>query len=194
MTNLFKTASIAAFTVLLLTGCVSMSAVPANAPFQAEAAFAVKPTSSWTRMPNAMNRTTGSALTKDGVPLGAVYLLTVKNDKSMIDSAGKSKNLPRFTQGSTPLEDIDFLKASMSLMGFSDVNALNVRAEDIDGQSGTRLELEAKYPNGLNMRGDAALVETDDGLNVVLFVAPIDHYYSKYEADAKVIISSIVLD
>jgi len=66
---------------VLLSACVSMKAVPANADFSGEAAFTVKPTTAWTQMPNGLNPTQGSALTQDGVPVGAVYLVTAKDDK-----------------------------------------------------------------------------------------------------------------
>ena len=178
---------------LTMSGCVSMSAVPSGQSFKAETAYSVTPTTSWTRMPNGLNPTKGSALTQDGVPLGAVYLVTAKNDKPMIDNVGSSKNLPRYTLGSTALEQIDFVTSSMSLIGYLDLTTTNVRPADIDGQPGTEFSLTGKYPSGLNMKGDAAIVESNDGLNIVLYVAPEMHYYDKYYTEASAIIKSVDL-
>lgn len=176
---------------VLLSGCVSMSAVPAGEAFKAETAFTVTPTKAWTRMPDGLNVTKGSALTQDGVPLGAVYLVTAKDGKAMIDNLGGGTSLPRYAEGSTALEHVDFLKASITKLGFSDVVTSNVRPTKLGGGSGTEFNLTGKYPNGLNMKGNVALVESEDGLNIVLYAAPAIHYYDKYKLDAEAIKNSV---
>ncbi|WP_427453105.1 hypothetical protein [Litorimonas sp. WD9-15] len=194
MTYTLKSLALAAAATALLSACVSMSAVPANQPFKAETAFEVTPSESWTRLPNGLNPTRGSALTQDGTPLGAVYMVTVKNDKAMVDTAGGSANLPRYTTGSTPLEQIDFLTASLELIGFSNVETSDVRSEPVDGKTGTRMGLNGKYANGLNMKGDAVLVESDEGLNVLVYTAAEMVYYEKYRQAAETLMASIDLE
>jgi len=182
-----------AASAFLLSACVSMKAVPANTNFSGEAAFSVTSAKAWTQMPNGLNPTKGSALTQDGVPVGAVYLVTAKDDKAMIDKLGGGKNPPRFSAGSTALEQVDFLTDSLGQIGFGNLTTANVRPEQIDGQTGTRMELTGTYSNGLDMRGDAVLVESDAGLNILVYAAPEMHYYNKYKSDANAIIDSIDL-
>lgn len=184
---------IASFVAITLSACASMSAVKADAAFKAETAFNVTPATSWTRLPNGLNPTTGSALTQDGVPLGAVYLVTVKNEKAMLDKI-KRKNLPRYTAGSTPLENIDFLESSLALIGYVDILASNVRPATVDGHSGTQFEFTGKYPNGLEMQGDVLMVEADEKLNIIFYTAPKMHYYDKYKNDVDAIFNSISLN
>ena len=182
----------AAFAAMTLSACVSMSPVPAGVPLKAETAFNVTPSTSWTRMPDGLNPTVGSALTQDGVPLGAVYLVTVKNDKPMLDKS-KRKNLPRYTLGSTALEQIDFLKSSMNLMGYEDVLTTNVAPTSVDGHSATQFGFTGKYPNGLEMQGDVIIFEANDQLNIVFYAAPKMHYYHKNKNDADTLFNSVRL-
>jgi len=188
----YKSSLTTAFAAITLSACVSMSAVPAGVPFKAENAFNVTPSTSWTRMPDGLNPTVGSALTQDGVPLGAVYLVTVKNDKAMLDKI-KRKNLPRYTSGSTALEQIDFLKSSMALLGYVDLLTANVAPVVIDGQTGTQFGFTGKYPNGLEMQGDVVIFEANEQLNIVLYSAPKMHYYDKYKNDAQALFKSVRL-
>lgn len=106
----------------------------------------------------------------------------------------KRKNLPRYTSGSTQLEHIDFLKASMNLFGYLDVTATNVRPATVGGKTGTQFGLTGQYPNGLNLQGDSLMVESEKGLNIVLYVAPAHHYYNKYKADADAIMTSMTFN
>ena len=188
----YKQTLIAALAVMSLSACASMDAVPADAPFKAETAFKVTPSTSWTRMPDSLNPTVGSALTQDGVPLGAVYLVTVENDKAMLDKI-KRQNLPRYTSGSTALEQIDFLKTSLNLLGYVDVSTTNIAPTSVDGQTGTQFGFTGKYPNGLEMKGDVVMFEADEELNIVFYAAPKMHYYDKYKNDADALFNSIRL-
>jgi len=98
-----------------------------------------------------------------------------------------------FTAGSTALEQVDFLTASLGQIGFGNLATTNVRPAQVDGQTGTRMDLSGTYSNGLDMRGDAVLVESEEGLNILVYAAPEMHYYDKYKSDANAIIDSIDL-
>ena len=120
-------------------------------------------------------------------------MVTVEDDKAMIDNLGKSVNLPLYTTGSTPLEQIDFLTASLEVLGYSNIQTSNVRSETIDGIAGSRMGLSGAYVNGLNMKGDAVLVESEEGLNLVVYTAPELVYYDKYRGEVEKLIASVDL-
>ncbi|MDA8708778.1 hypothetical protein N9M10_05315 [Hellea sp.] len=189
----YKSALTAALAAMTLSACASMSAVSAGETFKGETAFEVTPSASWSRLPDGLNPTKGSALTQDGVPLGAVYLVTVENDKAMLDKI-KRQNLPRYISGSTELEQIDFLEASLALLGYADLAAINQRPATVDGVSGIQFGLTGKYSNGLEMQGDVLIFEADEQLNVIFYAAPKMHYYEKYKDDAEIIFRSVRFD
>lgn len=193
MTYSMKKISACIAASMLLSACVSMSAVPAGQAFKPDSAFGVTPSQAWTHLPDGLNPMRGSALTQDGAPLGAVYMVTVEDDKAMIDNLGKSVNLPLYTTGSTPLEQIDFLTASLEVLGYSNIQTSNVRSETIDGIAGSRMGLSGAYVNGLNMKGDAVLVESEEGLNLVVYTAPELVYYDKYRGEVEKLIASVDL-
>ena len=177
-------------TAIIFSGCASMSAVAPNSVLKTEAAFTVSPNSAWTHFPKSLNPTTGSALTQDGKDLGVVYLVTVNDGEAMLDDYDRSKSLPRYTKGQTPLESVDFVVTSLDRLGFAVLETTSVQPKEIDGISGTQMNLKGRYPNGLNMLGQAAFVETDKGLNVFVYIAPEMHYYEKYESQAAALFNS----
>lgn len=53
--------------------------------------------------------------------------------------------------------------------------------------------LSGAYVNGLNMKGDAVLVESEEGLNLVVYTAPELVYYDKYRGEVEKLIASVDL-
>lgn len=174
-----------------LSGCVvTMKPVPAGV-VETEAAFTVNASDAWTRFPKGLNPTPGSILTKDGVGLNQVYIVTVEDGKKMIKSADKSKNFPKYEKGQSQLKLVEFVTTNLSRLGFANLEANAVEPAIVGGVDGITMQLSGHYPNGLNMKGKVAMAENDNGLNLVMYMAPAMHYYNKDVAEVDGLINSI---
>jgi hypothetical protein len=175
---------------LSLSACaVTMTAAPPG-PLQTDAGLAVDLQNSWTRIPAALNgATNGTVLTRHGVMLDRVDLLSIDAGKSII-KAPRNVDVPVFRAGMSELELVELVTASLLRVGLTDVRAENVRPHQFLGASGIRFNLVGKYSSGLNMRGDAALAVVNGKLNVILFVAPAAHYYDANAAEIEQLIQN----
>jgi len=174
-----------------LSGCaVTMTAVPAGV-VETEAAFTVNASDTWTRFPKGLNSTPGSILTKDGVGLNQVYIVTVEDGTKMIKSPDKAKNFPTYEKGLSQLKQVEFVTTNLSRLGFANLEPSAVEPAVVGGVDGIKMQLSGQYPNGLNMKGKVAMAENDSGLNLVMYMAPAMHYYGKDVAEVDGLINSI---
>lgn len=179
-----------AASAFLLSACVStMTAAPAGA-FAVKNSATVTLMDGWTHIPENLNAAKGSALTKDGIGLNRVHIVTIPDGKKMINITDKSQEYPTYQAGSSELKQIEFLTSSLSRLGVEGLTTRNVTPKTIGGLDGVQFEIDGKYTSGLNMKGLAALAESSSGLNVIVYVAPASHYYQKDLAGVKGMIDS----
>lgn len=181
--------SLALVLALALAGCSSLSAAPAGQRLSTEAAFTVEPNTAWTRVSKGASGTQGSVLTQDGTGLNAVHLVTVPAGKALARTSGEE--MPRYVEGSSELAMVEFVTNSLSRLGYEALETSDVRPGTLGGLEGVRFGLAGRYPSGLRMRGDVALAESDDGLNMVAFIAPASHYFARDLAEAEAVINSV---
>lgn len=179
--------------LLFAAACaVTPRAVPAGTMTSA-AGFDVTLNEAWSRWPEELNPATqGEYLTKDGLLLNRLHLAKVENGKPWIRAA-RDADVPRYRAGATEIETVDFLVASLKKIGYSTMDASNIRPETLDGQKGVRFDLAGKWENGLDVKGDAAFVASTGGLRLVVFLAPKVHYYDASAAEVDSIIRSVNL-
>ncbi len=172
------TGLLAGVAMLALAGCVeTMSAVPAG-PMDGDAGFMVTLHDDWTRVPSSINLITrGDLLTKDGLALNQLHLMSLEDGQSLVRAA-RGADVPVYRAGMSALEQVDLVTASLQRLKYADVTTANVRPQDFDGVEGTRFDISGKFQSGLSFRSDVAMAETGDRLHVVLFLAPAGHYYA----------------
>lgn len=178
--------------LLVLAACVdSISLAPAG-PYQPDAGFQTSLQDDWTHYPKSINpmTTQGSVLTKDGLRLNQIHMLTLESETPML-KATKNDNFPEFRAGMSEIELIEFLTSSLSILGFQDVEATNVEEESIGGLDGVRVKLAGKQPSGLNIKGDVAMVRHDGMLSMVMYIAPTEYYFDYLSQEFSDIISAI---
>ncbi len=175
-----------ALAVLTLAGCAQVpKAVPAG-NFTSEADISLTLHDSWSVWPSALNTATrGQYLTKDGYLLNRLHVISLKDNEAIL-RATKDADVPRYKVGATESEIVALVTNSLSQIGYSGVEAENIRLQTVDGASGIRFGLTGKWENGLNVRGDCLAVPAGETLDMVLFMAPELHYYeaSADEVDA----------
>lgn len=172
-----KKAALTAAAGMALAGCVeTMSAVPAG-PLDGDAGFTVTLQDDWTRIPASINMMTrGDLLTKDGLTLNQLHLISLEDGQSLVRAA-KDVDVPVYAAGMSALEQVDLVSASLQRLQYADIATANIRPQDFDGVEGTRFDITGKFQSGLNFRGDVAVAQADKMLHVVIFLAPAAHYY-----------------
>jgi len=177
--------------LLFLPACAAtMSAAPVGA-LSLKNGATVNLTQSWTSVPDGLHNAKGTVLTKDGMTLNRLHIMTVKSGKEMIDVNDKSLEYPVYTSGMSSLEKVNFVTASLSRLGLVDVKTASVTPATLGGSDGIRFDLNGKYASGLNMRGKVGMAETEAGLNMIIFIAPSEYYYGRDIAEVETMISSI---
>ncbi len=181
---------LAAAAAFVLAACAqSLSAVPAG-PLDGDAGFIVTLQDDWTRVPESINSITrGDLLTKDGLALNQLHLISLDDGESMV-RAPTDADIPTYRKGMSALEQVEFLTASLLRLNYSDITAENVRPQDFDGVEGIRIDLSGKYQSGLKFRADAAIAGAGEQLHIVFFVAPAQHYYAQTAGEVIEIIAS----
>ncbi|HVK82431.1 MAG TPA: hypothetical protein VM915_17670 [Verrucomicrobiae bacterium] len=173
-----------------LAACVpTMAAAPAGG-FDTGSGLAVNLQNSWTHIPPAINyATTGSVLTRQGVSLQRVDILTLEPGESIV-RVPRNTDAPEYRAGMSETELVELVTASLTRLGYTDIVADNIRAHQLASAPGVRFNIAGKYSSGLNLRGDAALAESGGKLNIIIFVAPAAHYYEASAAEVDQLIQS----
>tara|TARA_R100000988_G_C3920112_1_gene126374 strand:- start:54 stop:635 length:582 start_codon:yes stop_codon:yes gene_type:complete len=182
---------ILAAAALSLAACaVTPETAPAGA-FQTEADYAVTLPSDWSRWPSQINYDTqGEYLTRDGVLLNRLHFMSIEDGGSLV-RARRDFEIPLYTSGSTEFEVVELVTSSLSLIGYSSVEADDIRPASFDGHDGLRFGLTGTWQNGLRVRGDVAAIARNERLDLVLFLAPELHYYDTLSGEVDAIMSSI---
>lgn len=176
---------------ILLTACTAtMSAAPIGALALKNGAT-VNLTQSWTSVPDDLHNAKGTVLTKDGMTLNRVHIISVESGDEMVDVLDKSQEYPVFTAGMSSLEQVNFVTSSLARLGLADLQTAAVTPAKISGADGIRFDLSGKYSSGLKMRGKVGMAETPAGLNMIIFIAPSEFYYGRDIAEVDTMISTI---
>ena len=175
---------------LAVSACVQTVSLAPAGIYQPDAAFSTELQEDWSHYPKALTVTEGSLLTKDGLGLNEIHMITIKSDQAMIKGR-KKDNHPVFRADMTSLEQVEFLTSSLAVLGYLNLEATEVKPESFDSNEGLRIDLKGTYPSGLNMRGDVAMVRHGDQLSLVIYLAPAEHYYASSSAEVGTMMSSI---
>lgn len=185
-----KKLAIALLPLAVLAGCESMSVAPAGV-YELKSGTTINLKEDWTHIPKNWHGAESSVLTKDGMKLNQLHIITVEDGETFIDERSKSVEYPIYAQGSSPIKQIEFVTANLSRMGFESVESKNVVPAKVGGYDGVTMDLVGKFQSGLNLKGRMAMAETDEGLNILVFIAPAMHYYDKDIASVNAIMNSV---
>lgn len=179
--------------VAALAGCAVMPETAPAGAFQTESDFSVTLPSDWSRWPSQINpATSGEYLTKDGMLLNRLHFVTIADGQSFV-RVFREADVPTYADGASEFEVVEMVTRSLALIGYNSVEAVEIRPATIDGNEGIRFGLIGNWENGLNVRGDAAAVAQEDGLHLILFLAPEMHYYASLADEVDQIMNSMDL-
>lgn len=176
--------------IATLAACAPTLTTAPPGLFQPKRGVAVELRNAWTYIPPELNNvTTGSVLTRHGLALDRIEIVRLRPGQSIM-RAPSYIDAPRYRSGMSDSELVELLTASLQRLGYSDIRTENLHPHPLAGAQGLRFDIHGKYPSGLNLRGDAALAQANDELNLIIFLAPAAHYYEASAAEVDHIIQS----
>ena len=121
--------------------------------------------------------------TMDGELLNLLYLIpTVREGDYIFLGQRESKrrpDAPYYHRGMREDEIRDLVDDGLLRAGFVGVDAKNLRPDDFGGREGLRFEVSMTTSEGLAYQGMVAAFEHDDGLALVIFIAPSEYYFPR---------------
>lgn len=177
----------------LVAACATVTTAEAG-PYSVNKAYTVTLGRPWSdltsAMPNKGPRT--RFLTIDGPLLNRLYLVGgLEDGGALMKAASKEKPVPEYRAGMSSTEAVAFVADTVAALGYQDVETLSLRPQDFAGGDGVRFDLAAATPAGLKMAGSALLAETDGRLNLMLYIAPAEHYYAAHLPEVEQIFASV---
>lgn len=130
-------------------------------------------------------------LSIDGPLLNRLYVTDgLAPGDALIKAAVKERPTPTIRAGMTTAERIEFIADSVSAMGYQRVETQRPKPARFADQSAVRVDLTARTPEGLEIKGVAQIAEVAGKTYAIVYLAPAEHYFAATLADAERVISS----
>jgi len=175
---------------LLAAGCASVTLAPAGA-YTAERAFAVTLQQSWSDITALLTpRPPGvRLLTRDGPALNQLYLASIEPGASLFRHADRDTPVVTYRADMGDTELVEFVIDSLAVT-YQDPEASALRPQALAGAPGVRFDISARTQAGLDMSGAALVARSGDKLNLMIFLAPSEHYFPAYAQEVDAIFAS----
>ncbi len=174
----------------LLAGCATVTLAPAGA-YKAERAFTVTLARPWSDMTGMlMPRPPGvRLLTMDGPALNQLYLASIAPGASLFRHADRDTPAVTYRADMGDTELVEFVIDSLAVT-YQDPQAAALRPQALAGAPGIRFDIGARTQAGLNMSGTGLVARAGDKLNLIVFLAPSEHYFGAFQPEVESIIAS----
>ena len=156
-----------------MAGCASAKLV--QGPYDA-GAYSVTLSRPWTetltRQPKNMR-----LLTVDGALLNRLHFYSgLAEGDALIYVRDRDTPRPTYRADMTESELVELVVDSLATE-LQAPEATNLRPQNFGAASGIRFDLAAQTSAGLDISGTALVAQADGKLNVILYLAPSEHYY-----------------
>lgn len=123
-----------------------------------DGAYTVDPQITWSEFQGASIASNGHVWTVDGLFLQRLDLFGgIEPGEALFEPAGaEEESLPKFQDDMRASDIQEFVIASLTQLGYVDVEAMGLRPAEIGGNDGFRFELSMATQSGLEMKGMAA--------------------------------------
>lgn len=120
-------------------------------------------------------------LSVDGPALNSVYLFSdLKEGDSLLRERKKEEPVPKYNADMSELEQMEFITDSLEKgMGLVNLITSDVAPDSFNGNDALFFNMSGVTDGGLNMSGSALVSQADEGLNIVFYLAPSEHYHGK---------------
>ena len=188
---MIKTAS-AFLLALTLAGCASYKAVDAGKPVPVGDGVFIQPQVQWA---NAVGPgIDGTVWTIDGLGLNELRFMTgVTSGQPLLEITGvKNADLLHYQSSMLPDDVSELTISTLQKMGYSQAHSLNLKPAPFGPAQGFSFDLSASR-EGLDMKGMALGAQRGGKLDLILFIAPVEYYLSRYQPTVAKIFSSVTL-
>jgi len=173
----------------LLAGCATITLAPAGA-YQGNT-LAVTLTRAWSDLtPAGMQPPGVRLLTVDGVMLNQLYVATIEPGGSLVKIVDRDTPRPTYRADMSETEMVEFVVDSLATFGYQEPQSTALRPQTLAGASGVRFDITARTQPGLNVSGTALVARSGQNLNMLLFLAPSEHYYPAFAPEVDSIFAS----
>jgi hypothetical protein len=168
-----------ALVALCLGAGACASAHQARARYEVDDAFAVRLDRPWADITRAANLPSEQVrlLTIHGVALDQLYLAGGLEPGESLVAPSRGREHPVYRDDFSRTELVEFLSDSLGAMGYVRIATRNVRPAFLARAEGVRFDVDMQTTDGLGMSAMALASQSGDGLNLILFIAPKEHYF-----------------
>lgn len=173
----------------LLAGCATIKLAPAGT-FKG-GNLAVTLSRPWSDLSATGMQPPGvHLLTIDGVMLNQLYVATIEPGGSLIKIADRDTPRPTYRSDMGDTEMVEFVIDTLATFGYQEPTSTALRPQQLAGQPGVRFDITCRTQPGLNIAGTALVARSGNDLNLLLFLAPAEHYYGAFASDVDAVFAS----
>lgn len=177
-----------------LSSCATSVLVPQGA-YTANDAFSVTLQRPWSDLTNyLMPRPPGvRMLSIDGPMLNRLYLATLEPGGSLVRPVDRDTPRPTYRADMGDTEIVEFITDCVAVE-FQSPESSALRPQNLGSLPGVRFDLLTRTQAGLDIGGTALAARgADDKLNLMLYLAPREHYYARLLPDVEAAFTSAAL-
>lgn len=182
---------------LLLASCAGGVRAVQPGPYVVDEAFQVTLGKAWSVLPGRLfSDVESDVMTIDGPLLNRLHMVGGLADGESLLKTRRQKDeerLPTYRADMTTSEVIELISDSVVAWGYTNVETVTIEPRRFGKTDGVRYDFTADTQAGLNMQGAALLSQSGETLNLILFLAPKEHYYSSARGEIEKIMRSAVL-
>ncbi len=174
----------------LAAGCASVKLAQAGA-YRVENSFTVRLARPWSDMTAMlMPKPKGvHLLTIDGPALNQLYLASLDPGTPLFRQADRDTPVVTYRADMTDIELVEFVIDSVA-QTYQEPQSSGLRPQSLAGAAGVRFDITARTTAGLNMSGAAVVARANDKLNLIIFLAPTEHYFGVYAGEVDAMFAS----
>jgi hypothetical protein len=173
----------------LLSGCAGVDLVAAGKPADLGDGVSVTPTTAWARV----HAGSVALLTIDGIGLGEVHYYTgIKPGSPIVEVHGVAKTeMNTYAANMLPNDVMELLVANLAKAGAQGIQATGLHPSKFGSADGFRFDLVFVSRDGLNMRGFVLAAQRGGKLDVLLYSAPDEYYFSHRQPDVEQLFATL---
>lgn len=172
----------------LVAGCSALKEVPPAKKHEIGGVFRVEPGTAW----NAQSTSRGEIWTVNGFGLERMAFITKVEDGKPLITHGRDEDTPTFRADMDATDVVNLYEALLTSNGYSQIQVTNLRPHSISGEDAFRFDYTAYSRTGLAKQGTVVgLIDAENGLNLAIYEAAIEHYYDASRAAAESVLRSL---
>ena len=160
-------------------------------PYRVERAYTIRVTQSWSDVTPLTRQEDGvHLLTRDGPALNQLFAASIAPGGALAFVPDRDTPRPRYGADMGDTELVEFIVDSVATWGYQNPESTNLRPQSLAGAQGVRFDITAQTPSGLQTTGTGLVARNGETLNVLLFLAPGEHYFGAYAQEIEAIMAS----